>query len=218
MLRKEVHSCERKVASQLALGTGILPSQNTFLLFCYTNHGGIIMKNLLKLFYIFAKVGITTFGGGYAMLPILKREVVEKYKLATEEELMDYYAVGQCTPGIISVNTATFIGYKNAGILGAIIATLGIVTPSFLIILLIASFLENFADFPIIQQAFHGINVCVSALIFTAVLSLWKKNIPNRISLLIFVLAFLLNFFLKLSPVGIIFIAGNLGLFQKSEV
>jgi len=176
------------------------------------------MKNLFKLFYIFAKIGLTTFGGGYAMLPILKREIVEKYKLATEEELMDYYAVGQCTPGIISVNTATFIGHKTGGILGAIIATLGIVTPSFFIILLIATFLKNFAELPFVQQAFRGINVCVSALIFTAVLSLWKKNIPNRTTFLIFLLAFLLNFFLKLSPILIVTISGILGLFQKSEV
>lgn len=176
------------------------------------------MKNLFKLFYIFAKIGLTTFGGGYAMLPILKREIVDKYNLATEDELMDYYAIGQCTPGIISVNTATFIGHKNAGILGAIIATLGIVTPSFLIILLIAAFLENFAKIPLVQHAFNGINVCVSALIFTAVLSLWKKNIPNRTALLLFLLAFLLNFFLKLSPIEIIVIAAILGLFNKSEV
>ena len=176
------------------------------------------MKNLLKLFYIFAKIGLTTFGGGYAMLPILKREVVDKYKLATEEELMDYYAIGQCTPGIISVNTATFIGHKTAGLAGAITATLGIITPSFFIILLLATFLKNFAENLLVTQAFRGINVCVSALIFTAVLSLWRKNIPNRIALFIFILAFLLNAILKLSPVTIIIIAGILGLLQKSEV
>jgi len=176
------------------------------------------MKNLLKLFYIFAKIGATTFGGGYAMLPILKRDIVDKYKLATEEELIDYYAVGQCTPGIISVNTATFIGYKTAGILGGIVATLGIVTPSFFIIILIASFLKNFAETPIVQHAFNGINICVSVLIFTAVLSLWKKNIPDRYTLLIFLLAFLLNFFLKFSPIWVIVIAGIFGILQKREV
>ncbi|MBP3284569.1 MAG: chromate transporter [Clostridia bacterium] len=176
------------------------------------------MKKLLKLFFLFAKIGITTFGGGYAMLPILKREIVEKQKLATEEELMDYYAVGQCTPGIISVNTATFIGYKTAGIIGAIVATLGIVTPSFFVILLIASFLNNFSEIPMVQQAFRGINVCVSALILTAVLSLWKKNIPHRYALLLFLLAFLLNYFLKLSPIWVILLVGILGMFQKSEV
>ena len=152
------------------------------------------------------------------MLPILKREIVEKYKLTTEEELMDYYAIGQCTPGIISVNTATFIGHKTAGVLGAIIATLGIVTPSFFIILLTATFLKNFAEITFVQQAFKSINVCVSALIFTAVLSLWKNNIPNHTSFLIFLLAFILNFFIKLSPIVIIVIAGILGLLQKSEV
>lgn len=176
------------------------------------------MKKLLKLFYIFAKIGITTFGGGYAMLPILKREIVDKYKLATEDELMDYYAIGQCTPGIISVNTATFIGYKFAGILGSIIATLGVVTPSFFIILLLAMFLNNFAELNTVQTAFKGINICVSALIFSAVFSLWKNNIKNRTEFLIFLLAFLLNFFLNLSPIAIIIIAGICGLLQKSEV
>ena len=112
---------------------------------------------LARLFGTFAKVGVMTFGGGYAMLPILQREIVEDRHWATEEELMDYYAVGQCTPGIIAVNTATFIGQKKAGIAGGIMATLGVVFPSIVIIFLIASVLTHFADAPVVRHAFAGI-------------------------------------------------------------
>ena len=95
------------------------------------------MKELLKLFLAFAKIGAVTFGGGYAMLPILQRDIVAKHKWATEDELLDYFAIGQCTPGVIAVNTATFVGYKNKGILGGIFATLGVVFPSIVIITII---------------------------------------------------------------------------------
>ena len=112
------------------------------------------MKQLLDLFFTFARIGGLTFGGGYAMLPILQREVVEKRKWVTNEEIMDYYAIGQCTPGIIAVNTATFIGQKCAGNIGGIVATLGVVFPSLIIITLIAAFLQNFADLAIVKNAF----------------------------------------------------------------
>ena len=112
------------------------------------------MKELFNLFFAFAKVGVLTFGGGYAMLPILQREIVEKNNWASDEELMDYYAIGQCTPGVIAVNTATFIGQKNKGIMGGIMATLGVVTPSLIIITAIAAFISNFADLAIVKNAF----------------------------------------------------------------
>ena len=130
------------------------------------------MKLLWELFLAFARVGVMTFGGGYAMIPILEREIVDKHGWATEEELMDYYAVGQCTPGVIAVNTATFIGYKYKGVAGGIAATLGVVFPSVVIITLIAGILTNFADVPAVKSAFAGIRVCVSVLIFNAVLKL----------------------------------------------
>ncbi|MBP3925823.1 MAG: chromate transporter, partial [Clostridium sp.] len=117
------------------------------------------MNKYLDLFLTFARIGGLTFGGGYAMLPMLQREVVEKRGWATEEELMDYYAIGQCTPGIIAVNTATFVGQSTAGTIGGIIATLGVVFPSLIIITLIAAFLQNFAQLPIVQNAFAGIRV-----------------------------------------------------------
>ena len=119
----------------------------------------VIPLNLyFDLFLTFAKVGVCTFGGGYAMLPILQREVVEKKGWATEEELTDYFAIGQCTPGVIAVNTATFIGQKYRGNLGGTIATLGVVFPSLVIITIIAAFLTNFAEIPVVQHALAGIN------------------------------------------------------------
>ena len=112
---------------------------------------------LWQLFVSFARVGVLTFGGGYAMIPMLEREIVDRRGWATSEELMDYYAVGQCTPGVIAVNTATFIGYKTAGNLGGIVATLGVVFPSLLIISVIAGIIQNFSDIPAVKSAFAGI-------------------------------------------------------------
>ena len=127
------------------------------------------IKQLFGLFGAFAVVGVTTFGGGYAMLPALQREVVEKRRWATEEEVMDWYAIGQCTPGVIAVNTATFVGQKQAGVWGGIFATLGVVFPSLVIIMIIAAFIQNFAHLPAVQNAFAGIRVCVCVLILNAV-------------------------------------------------
>ena len=131
------------------------------------------MKVLIDLFVTFAKMGAVTFGGGYAMLPILQKTVVEDKKWATDEELLDYYAIGQCTPGIIAVNTATFIGYKTKGIIGGIVATLGLIFPSIVIIAIIAAFLKNFASLAVVQHAFSGIRVCVGVLVLNAVFKLW---------------------------------------------
>ena len=144
------------------------------------------MNIYLDLFFTFAKMGACTFGGGYAMLPILQREVVNKRGWATEEGLADYYAIGQCTPGIIAVNTATFIGYKLKGWVGGTVATLGLVFPSLVIITLIAAFLSNFADIPAVQHAMTGVNACVVALIASSVLKLGKTTVKNGFSLGIF--------------------------------
>ncbi len=170
------------------------------------------MKLLLQLLLSFAKVGVMTFGGGYAMIPILEREIIEHRGWATEEELMDYSAVGQCTPGIIAVNVATFVGYKIAGNLGGVIATLGVVTPSLLIIMLIASVLQNFAGVPAVKSAFAGIRVCVSVLIFNAVLKLWKKAVVDKAALVLFLLVFLLSLFTKLSPVVFVVVCATAGI------
>ena len=133
------------------------------------------MKTLIKMFLTFARIGGFTFGGGYAMLPMLQREVVEKYKWATNDELIDYYAIGQCTPGIIAVNVATFIGYKNKGIPGAIFATLGVVTPSMIIIGLIAALVSNFRDYEVVQWAFAESEQQLLHLFFLRCLKLQKN-------------------------------------------
>ena len=153
-----------------------------------------------------------TFGGGYAMLPILEREVVQNKHWVTSEEVMDYFAVGQCTPGVIAVNTATFVGYKLKGNLGGIFATLGVVFPSLLIIMTIAGILENFADLPVVQNAFAGIRVCVCVLVFNAVVKLWKGAVKDKWALLIFLAVFLLSVFLKLSPVLFVVISALSGI------
>ena len=159
------------------------------------------MKKLIELFLVFAKIGGMTFGGGYAMIPILERELVENRGWTSSEELMDYYAVGQCTPGIIAVNTATFIGKKLYGIPGGIAATLGVVFPSLVIITLIAGILSNFADIPAVKSAFAGVRVCVCVLIFNAVIKLWKSAVVDKGALLLCLLVFGLSMFLDLSPI-----------------
>ena len=159
------------------------------------------MKKFLQLFLAFARVGVMTFGGGYAMIPILEREIVDRHHWASSEELMDYYAVGQCTPGVIAVNTATFIGYKVAGTLGGVAATLGVVFPSLVIITVIAGVLTHFADIPAVKSAFAAIRVCVCVLIFNAVLKLWKSAVKDKAGLALFLLVFGLSVFLDISPV-----------------
>ena len=156
---------------------------------------------LLKLFTAFARVGVLTFGGGYAMIPMLEREIVDRHGWATSEELMDYYAVGQCTPGVIAVNTATFIGYKIAGNLGGVVATLGVVFPSFVIITVIAGIIQNFADIPAVRSAFAAIRVCVCVLIFNSVLKLWNSAVKDKAALVLCLLVFVLSIFFNISPI-----------------
>lgn len=176
------------------------------------------MKELIELFLTFAKVGVCTFGGGYAMLPILEREVVERKHWAKSEELMDYYAIGQCTPGVIAVNVATFLGKKYKGVIGGIVATVGVVFPSILIITAIAALISNFADLIWVQNAFAGIRVCVCVLIFNAVMKLWKKAIIDKFTTLIFLLIFLGSVFLNVSPVVYVVLAAAAGLFWQLKV
>ena len=173
------------------------------------------MKELWKMFFAFARIGGLTFGGGYAMLPMLQKEVVEKNGWATEEELMDYYAIGQCTPGVIAVNTATFVGQKYRGTLGALFCTLGVVFPSLIIITVIAAFISNFAHLPVVQNAFAGVRACVCVLIFNAVTKLWKKSVKDRLALVIFLAVFLGSVLLDLSPVIFVLLAGIAGVIIK---
>ena len=163
----------------------------------------------------FAIVGVTTFGGGYAMLPALQREVVDKRKWASDEEVMDWYAIGQCTPGVIAVNTATFVGQKQAGVIGGIFATLGVVFPSLVIITIIAAFIQNFAHLAVVQKAFAGIRVCVCVLILNAVVKLWKKSVVDWKTLVIFAAVFAGSVFLSVSPVVYVVIAALAGIVVK---
>lgn len=173
------------------------------------------MPILLDLFITFAKVGVMTFGGGYAMLPILQREVVENKHWATDEELTDYFAIGQCTPGVIAVNTATFVGRKQAGLLGGVFTTFGVVFPSLVIITALAGLISHFSDQPIVQNAFAGIRVCVCVLIFNSVLKLAKSSIVDKITFFIFLLVTVLGFFTALSPVLFVLLAGFAGIVLK---
>ena len=171
---------------------------------------------LLKLFWTFAKVGVMTFGGGYAMLPILQREVIDKNGWATEEELADYFAIGQCTPGIIAVNTATFIGQKMAGVVGGIFTTLGVVFPAIVIITILAGVIVNFSHIVWVQNAFAGIRVCVCVLIFNAVLKLWKSAVVDKWALGIFILVLGLSLFFDLSPVIFVVSSAVIGIIIKN--
>jgi len=173
------------------------------------------MPILLDLFLTFAKVGVMTFGGGYAMLPILQREVVEKKKWATDEELTDYFAIGQCTPGVIAVNTATFVGQKKKGILGGILATLGVVFPSLIIITILAGVISTFSGLEIVQHAFSGVRVCVCVLIFNSVFNLWKSAVRDVIGIIIFLCVFALAFFTNISPVIFVIAAAAAGIIIK---
>lgn len=173
------------------------------------------IKELWQLYTTFFKIGLFTFGGGYAMLPMIEKEVVEKNKWATIEEVMDYFAIGQCTPGVIAVNTATFIGHKNRGILGGVIATLGVVTPSVIIISLVATVLNSIYQNTIVQSAFKGIGVAVCAILVQAVLKIGKSGIVDKFTVLVATIAFLLSMFLNLSTIVIIVIAGIAGIFYK---
>lgn len=156
--------------------------------------------SLSKLFLCFAKVGVMTFGGGYAMLPILQREVVETNKFATDEELLNYFAVGQCTPGIIAVNTATFIGHKKRGIPGAIAATLGVITPSIIIILILAGILNLVSSNVYVAKAFAGIRIAVVSLILISIYKVAKKSVKDFETALFAVLAFVVTAVLGLTP------------------
>ncbi|MBQ8481369.1 MAG: chromate transporter [Alphaproteobacteria bacterium] len=169
------------------------------------------MTGLWKLYALFFKMGIFTFGGGYAMLPILKGEAVEKQKWITEEELLNYYSIGQCTPGIIAVNAASFIGYKLRGISGLIAATLGVISPSLTVIIMVAALLGQYMDNQYVQWAFGGIRISVIALIISTVIDMWKKNIKDVRGYIIFAVAAILLWYFNMSAVTIVIIAAACG-------
>ena len=174
------------------------------------------MRELWNLFITFAKVGVMTFGGGMAMLPILQREVVQNKGWASDEELTDYFAIGQCTPGIIAVNTATFIGQKQRGVLGGIFATLGMVFPSLVIITALAGLITNFAHVAWVQHAFAGIRVVVCVLIFNAVVKLWKSAVHDVWGALLFAAVLAATLLTGLSPVVYVLLSAVAGIVIQS--
>lgn len=174
------------------------------------------MNIYLDLFATFFRIGLFTFGGGYAMLPMLESEVVNKKHWATYDELMDYFAVGQCTPGVIAVNTATFIGFNQKKVPGALVATAGVVAPSLIIIMLIASVLTNFAEIPAVQHALSGIRIAVCVLIFKAVLKMMKSGIRDIYGICIFAAALVCTYLNWLPTVAIVIIAAVLGILLRA--
>lgn len=172
-------------------------------------------SELLKLYWVFFKMGAFTFGGGYAMLPMLEKEIVEKNKWGTMEDIMDYFAISQCTPGVIAVNTATFIGYKRQGVLGGIVATFGVISPSIVIISLIALVLEKVYQNPIANHAFAGIGVAVCAVLVQAVVKIGKAGLIDKMTWVIGISAFLVAFLLDVPTIAIIVLAGIIGMIFK---
>ena len=168
--------------------------------------------SLWKLFTMFVKIGSMMIGGGYSMLPLLVRELVERNKVITEDELTDYMAVAQCTPGVIAINTATFVGYKVRRVIGAIVASLGVILVPMILIIVIAAVLQNFASYPIVQHVFAGIRIAVCVLITAAVYKLFKKTVVNPTGFVLFLLAFLFVAVGGVSPVFIVLGAGIVGL------
>lgn len=169
-------------------------------------------KTLVELFFVFFKIGAVTFGGGLAMLPIIEKELVIKRNWVTKDALLDYFAIGQATPGIIAVNVATFLGYSRAGILGAIVATLGVVTPSIIIISIIAKFLSGFSENITVKKALSGINVVVAALLTKVLWGFRKKIFSSILSFVLFLLAFLGIAFFNINTVVIVIGSIFLGL------
>lgn len=176
------------------------------------------MKELFKLFKAFFMIGAFTFGGGYAMLPMLEKEVVTKHKWATMEEISNYFAIGQCTPGVIAVNTATFIGYKQKKNIGGIVATLGVVTPSILIILILSGILQYIFEYPLVKSAFAGISVAVCALLVQALWKLAKSGVKDVYTGIIAVISAVVSLFLKLSPIIIVMVVAVVTICYKAII
>lgn len=176
------------------------------------------MKELFQIFIVFFRIGAFTFGGGYAMLPAIQKEFVEDRPWATNEEILDYYAIGQCTPGIIAVNTAVFIGYKRKGIIGGLVACLGMVSPSLLIITTIAAFFQHFQDIVMVQHAFGGIRVVVAALIASTVINMASQSIKDWLGIVLFIGAFFAVAIFKVSPIIVIVIAAISGIVRCGKM
>ena len=166
---------------------------------------------LFDLLLAFFKIGAFTFGGGLAMMPMMQRELIQNRHWITEDELIDYYAVGQSTPGIVAANVATFVGYKQFGVIGGILATLGVVTPSLIIIMLLATFINSINEYPLVQKALKGINVAVAALLTQVIVNFSKKTIKTLINVLFMLSTFIMVFVFKIPSFFIILLGIAIG-------
>lgn len=173
---------------------------------------GGFMKILLELYWVFFKVGMFAFGGGYTMLPLLQKEIVEKKKWLTSEEIIDYYTLSQCSPGIIAVNVSTYIGFKKKRYLGGIVSALGVATPSIIIITVIAAVITNFLHIKEVSYAFAGIRVAVAALVIVTIVDMYKKSVVDWLCIILYITSFLLSVLTSISPVFIVLGAGITGL------
>ena len=167
---------------------------------------------MLELYVTFMKIGAVMFGGGYSMLPLLMRELVDNKKWCTEEEVLDYFSLAQCTPGVIAINSATFVGYKRGKVLGGIVASLGVVTVPLVIITVIAAVLKNLMEYTLVQHIFAGIRVAVAALMTVTIVRLIKKAAKDRVSCAIVIVAFLLLTVVGLDSVWLVLLAGIFGI------
>lgn len=173
------------------------------------------MKTLWVLYKTFFTINILTFGGGYAMLPMLEKEIVNNKKWATMEEISDYYAVSQCTPGVIAVNIATFIGHKQKKVMGGIVATLGAITPSIIIVLLLSGILEKILGYQIVKSAFSGVAVAVCALLVQALTKLIKSGIKDAYTAIVAIISATVSILFKLSPILIVLVSGIVTVLYK---
>ena len=174
------------------------------------------MKELLQIYWVFVKMGSVTFGGGYAMLPILRREIVQKLQWMTEEDVMDYYAISQGLPGIIAANVSGFIGYTRKKEAGAVAAVLGVVSPCLVIITIIAACLSNFQDKVWVRHALSAVSVCVCALILDSVISMWKKGVKDFFGFALFAIMLVAMTFTEASPVLLVILSAVCGIVCKS--
>ena len=169
-------------------------------------------KRLWSLFCTFFKIGAFTFGGGYAMIPLIQKEAVEKKGWITDEDILEIIAIAESTPGPVAINSATFVGYRTCGFFGAACATLGVVLPSFCIILAIAYVLNEFQELKVVQYAFNGIRAGVLALLFKALITMYKKSPKGWVAYVVMAAAFVLTAFLKVNVLLVILACGVFGL------
>lgn len=169
-------------------------------------------KEYVTLFLTFFKIGAFTFGGGYAMIPLIQKEVVDNHKWVTADDILEVIAIAESTPGPIAVNAATFVGYKFGGFWGAFSATLGVVLPSFLIIALLSSLISRFQDYKVVQYAFYGIRAGVLALIVKAMINMYRKCPKSPVSYFIFVFSFVMVALLNIKAIYVLIACALIGL------